>query len=331
MKAIVQRNYGSPAAVLALGETAAPGYRGDEVRIRVKAASVNTPDWIAVTGTPYVLRFVFGLLRPTRRIRGTDVAGIVEAVGEDVRDLKVGDEVFGSTYTSDLRNEGSFAELAVAPAEQLVSKPRSLSFEHAAGAVMSGLTAMIAICDVAKVEPGMRVLINGASGGVGLFAVQFAKALGAEVTGVCSTRNLDLVRSAGADHVIDYTGERWIDTGVRYDVVLDNVMNHWPRATMRLLTPGGVLLPNSVGPGGGFFAGLFRMLAAYLRGRGTGRVRFVECDYRRDKLVELHEWLESGRVQVIVDTVYRWEDAARAVEHMARRRARGKIVITMSK
>src|ERR687891_2266033 len=203
MRAIVQNRYGAPERVLHSEDVDRPSVGDDDVLIRVRATSVNTPDWITVTGVPYILRLRSGLRRPRTPVRGTDVAGIVEAVGENVTDLRPGDEVFGSSWAGTPATPGTFAELTVAPASQLIKKPTGLSFQEAAASVMAGLTALIAVRDVGKVGPGSRVLINGASGGVGTFALQIAKALGAEVTGVCSTRNIGLVRSLGADHVID--------------------------------------------------------------------------------------------------------------------------------
>ena len=205
MKAIVQEGYGAPERVLKLAEVDRPSVGDDDVLIRVRATSVNTPDWITVAGVPYILRLRFGLRKPPTPVRGTDIAGVVEAVGKNVTDLQPGDEVFGSSWADTLATQGTFAEFTVAPASQLTKKPVGLTFEDAAASVMSGLTALIAIRDVGRVGPRTRVLISGASGGVGTLAVQIAKALGAEVTGVCSTRNVELVRSLDADHVIDYT------------------------------------------------------------------------------------------------------------------------------
>ncbi len=208
MEAITQKGYGAPERVLELEKVDRPSVGDDDVLIRMRATSVNTPDWITVAGVPYILRLQSGLRRPSTPVRGTDVAGVVEAVGKNVTDLQPGDEVFGSSWADTLANRaGTFAEFTVAPASQLINKPVGLTFEEAAASVMSGLTALIAVRDVGRVGPGTRVLINGASGGVGTLAVQIAKALGAEVTGVCSTRNLELVRSLGADQVIDYTDE----------------------------------------------------------------------------------------------------------------------------
>ncbi len=329
MKAIVQERYGAPERVLRLAERDPPPVGDDDVLIRVRATSVNTPDWITVTGVPYILRLRSGLRRPRTPVRGTDVAGVVEAVGRNVADLQPGDEVFGSSWADALATPGTFAELAVAPAPQLIMKPAGLTFEHAAASVMSGLTALIAMRDVGSLGPGTRVLINGASGGVGTFAVQIAKALGAEVTGVSSTRNLDLLRSLGADHVIDYTKEDFTRDERRYDVVLDNVLNHRPSATARVLTPTGTFIPNSVGNTGGMFAGLPRMARAALMGKGSTSVRFVTCVVNRENLEALATLLESGDVRIVIDKVYPLGDAGQAVAHMLAHHARGKVVIAV--
>lgn len=315
MKAMVQDGYGAPEQVLKLEEIARPAARDDEVLIQVRATSVNTPDWITVTGVPYVLRLRSGLRKPSTPVRGTDVAGVVAAVGANVTDLQPGDEVFGSTWDATLATNGTFAELAVAPASQLIRKPASLTFEEAAGSVMSGITALMNIRDVGKVGPGTRVLVNGASGGVGTFAVQVAKALGAEVTGVCSTRNVELVRSLGADHVIDYTQEDYTRGEQRYDVILDNVMNHPPSATARVLTPTGTLIPNSVGPKGGLFGSLPRIARAALMGLGSTKVQpGATVVVNRENLAALATLLESGDVKVIIDKVYRLSETANAVD-----------------
>ena len=187
--------------------------------LRVRAASVNPPDWAGVTGVPYVARLATGLRKPRNRIRGSDVAGIVEAVGKNVTRLRVGDEVFGA-------GTGTFAEFAVAPEKNLVPKPANVTFEQAAAVPMAGLCALQALRDIGKVQPGQKVLINGAGGGIGTFAVQIARSFGAEVTGVCSTDKVDLVRSIGADHVIDYTEEDFTRGDERYDFILDNVVDH---------------------------------------------------------------------------------------------------------
>jgi NADPH:quinone reductase-like Zn-dependent oxidoreductase len=330
MKAIVQTGYGEPERVLRLEEVERPEVGADGVLIRVKATSVNTPDWIVVAGVPYVLRLRSGLRGPSMRVRGTDVAGVVEEVGTAVTDLRPGDEVLGSLWESAriVHPPGTFAELTVAPASQVMVKPAGLSFEEASGAVMSGLTAMIAMRDVARVAAGSRVLINGASGGVGTFAVQIAKALGAEVTGVCSARNAELVRSLGADHVIDYTTEDLTRADQRYDVILENVLNHPPTATARLLAPSGTFIPNSIGNTGGMFAGLPRMARAKLMSRSTD-VRFATCVVNRENLSALAAFLASGDVRVVIDQTYALDAAPAAVAHMLRHHARGKVVITV--
>jgi NADPH:quinone reductase-like Zn-dependent oxidoreductase len=328
MKVIVQEGYGPPKRVLRLEDVDRPAVGDDDVLARLRATSVNTPDWIAVTGVPYILRLRSGLRRPRTPVRGTDVAGVVEAVGANVTDLRPGDDVFGSTWAgSAAATPGTFAEFTVVPAAQLIKKPAGLTFEEAAASVMSGITALMAIRDVGRVGSGTRVLINGASGGVGSFALQIAKALGAEVTGVSSTRNLELLRSLGADHVIDYTKEDFTRGEARYDVILDNVMNHPPAKTARVLTPTGIFIPNSVGNTGGLFAGLPRIARATLMGRGSTNVQLVTLVVNRENLEALAALLETGEVKVVIDKAYPLSQAADAVAHMLGHHARGKVVI----
>jgi NADPH:quinone reductase-like Zn-dependent oxidoreductase len=329
MRAIVQTGYGAPERVLRPAEIDPPAVGDDDVLIRVRATSVNTPDWITVAGVPYVLRLRFGLRGPRTPVRGTDVAGIVEAVGSNVTDLGPGDEVFGSGWDDSLATTGTFAELTLAPASRLIRKPAGLSFDEAAASVMSGLTALIAMREVAGAGPGSRVLINGASGGVGTFAVQIARALGAEVTGVCSSSNVEAVRSLGAARVIDYTQEDFTRGESRYDVILDNVLNHRPRATTRVLAPGGVFMPNSVGNTGGVFAGLLRMAGAVPLGLGSTNVKFVTCTVNRGNLEALAGLLGAGDVKVVIDEVYPLDRAGEAVAHMFAHHARGKVVIAV--
>ncbi len=331
MKAIVQKRYGAPEKVLELVDVDRPSVGDDDVLVRVWATSVNTPDWITVTGTPYILRLQNGLRQPRTPVRGTDIAGVVEAVGKNVTDLQSGDEVFGSSWAGTLANlTGTFAEYTVAPASKLINKPAGLTFEEAAGSAMSGLTALIAMRDVGKAGPGTRVLINGASGGVGTLAVQIAKTLGAEVTGVCSTRNLELVRSLGADHVIDYTEEDFTKSEQRYDVILDNVINRPPSATTRVLAPNGIFIPNSIGNTGGVFAGLPRVARAALMGRGSTDVQTVSGWVPNHELLDaLAALLESGDVKLVIDKTYPLSQAAEAVAHMLGHHASGKVVITV--
>jgi NADPH:quinone reductase-like Zn-dependent oxidoreductase len=329
MKAILQEGYGPPERVLRLADVEPPPIGDDDILIRMRASSVNTPDWITVTGIPYVLRLKSGLRGPKTPIRGTDVAGIVEQAGNNVTCLEPGDEVFGSVWSDSLADSGAFAEIAAVSVAQVIKKPSGLTFEEAAASVMSGITALIAMRDVGQVQLGSRVLINGASGGVGTFAVQIAKSLGAEVTGVCSTRNVELVKSIGAANVVDYTQEDFTQAESRYDVVLDNVLNHSPKVTARVLAPGGIFIPNSVGNTGGMFAGLPRMARAALMRFGSSKVRFADCVVDRDNLRALAALLESGEVKVVIDKVYPLADAGQAIDHMYGHRARGKVALTV--
>lgn len=331
MKAVVQRGYGSPHEVLEFADAEPPVQGDDEVLIRVRSTSVNTPDLIAVTGVPRVLRLKTGLRGPATPIRGSDVAGVVEAVGRNVTDLRPGDEVFGSVWDSQaVQPAGTFAELTVAPADQVVVKPPSVAFEDAGASVMAGVTALLAMRDVGQVHPGTRVLVNGASGGVGTMAVQIAKALGAHVTGVCSTGNIALVRSLGADDVIDYTQDDYTHTDRHYDVILDNVMNRAPTETARVLALGGTLIPNSIGTSGGVFGGLPRAARAALLGRrGSTRVGLVTCVINRANLGALAAMLGSGEVRPVIDQTYALSDAASAVAHMGGHHSRGKVAISV--
>src|SRR5213082_3303181 len=233
MKAIVQDRYGNPEAVLGLQEIAKPAVKDGEALVRVHPASIHVGDWLVVTGVPYIARPAYG--KPKGRVPGTDVAGTVEAVGNGVTGLRPGDEVFGWCT-------GAFAEYASAPADHFVPKPTSLTFEQAAAVGVSASTALQLLRDQGKIKPGQKVLINGASGGIGTFAVQIAKTFGAEVTGVCSTRNVEMVRSIGADHVIDYTEEDFTEGARHYDLIFDCISNHSPSACRRVLNPKGVFV-----------------------------------------------------------------------------------------
>ncbi len=291
MKAIVQDRYGPPD-VLELRDVATPAPGDSEVLVRVHAAAVNALDWHYMRGDPYVARPSMGLRRPKVRIRGRDFAGRVEAVGEGVDRFRPGDEVFGEA-------DGAFAEYVSAPAGAVDPKPANLTFEQAAAVPVAGNTALMGLRDLAQVRPGQRVLINGASGGVGTFAVQIAKSLGAEVTGVCSARNADLVRSIGADHVIDYTSEDFSRNGQRYDVVFDLVGNRSLTDCRRALTPEGTLVLS----GGGVSEGgsLVGPMALFIKGMLLSRfvrhrlVQFTEKP-SSENLAALRELIESGAV-----------------------------------
>jgi len=324
MQAVIQDGYGVPERVLQLAETAVPPVGAGDVLVRVRATSVNTPDWATVAGTPSIMRPGIGLRRPRRPVRGSDLAGVVAAVGQHVTDLAPGDEVFGSTSA----HAGAFAQYAVAPAAQLIRKPAGLAFTDAAASVMCGLAALVAVRDVARVSAGTRVLVNGASGGVGTMAVQIAKALGAEVTAVCGTASTGLVRSLGADHLIDYTTEDFTQGSRRFDVILDNVLNYPPKAVVRALAPGGTFIPNSLGYTGGLFAGLPRVARAVLMGLGPTNVRTVTPAVNRENLAALLRLLESGQVKVVIARTYPLDQAADAVTHMLGHHPGGKIAIT---
>jgi NADPH:quinone reductase-like Zn-dependent oxidoreductase len=320
MKGIVQDRYGS-AEVLEARDIDMPDVGDDEVLVRVEAASVHVGDWILMTGVPYVMRLGTGLSKPKNRVPGTDVAGTVEAVGAQVQSLRPGDEVFGWCT-------GAFAEYASAPEDQFVKKPANLTFEQAAAVGVSASTALQLLRDEAKVRPGQKVLINGASGGVGTFAVQIAKAFGAEVTGVCSTRNVELVRSIGADHVIDYTREDFREGAKRYDLILDNVGDRSMSDTRRALTPNGTLLSNGGGHSGGKLGRVIRASLASMFVRQQGR-QSVKTQNRAD-LVVLKGLVEAGKVTPVIGGTYPLGQTAEAIGHVAAGHARGTLVIAVS-
>ena len=282
MKAIAQDMYGSPDDVLELRDIGIPVITDNDVLVRVRAAAVNPPDWAGVTGVPYIARIATGLRKPRNGVRGSDVAGTVAAAGTNVQDLRVGDEVLGS-------GAGTFAEYAVASGTNLVRKPATVTFEQAAAVPMSGLTALQALRDQGHVQPGQKVLINGAGGGIGTFAVQIAKTLGAEVTGVCSTTKVDLVRSIGADHVIDYTTEDFTRGDQRYDFILDNVLNHSLSRLLHAMKPKGTLVAN----GGQFYkrwiagTGVILVQAPLLSLVKPQRIRSVRLSRNHDDLLAL--------------------------------------------
>ncbi len=323
MKAIVQDEYGPPE-VLEPRDIDTPGIKDQEVLVRVRAAAVHPGDLFFMEGVPYVFRIGFGLRGPRRKVPGFDVAGIVEAVGTKVKGLRPGDEVFGN-------GKGTCAEYAAASENALASRPADLTFEQAAAVPTSAVAALRGIRDAGKVRPGQKVLINGASGGVGTYAVQIAKALGADVTGVCSTRNVDLVRSIGADHVIDYTREDFTQGGPRYDLILDNVANHSLSETRRALTPGGVLLPNSGTSGGRWFGPLGRIALASVVSPFVGRQgRPFVATVKTIDLVDLTELIETGKLTPVIDRSYPLSETPEAMRYVARGHARGKVVVTVS-
>jgi NADPH:quinone reductase-like Zn-dependent oxidoreductase len=321
MKAIAQDKYGEPEAVLTLQDVARPVVKDGEVLVRVRAASVHVGDWILVRGVPYLARMAVGLRKPKNRVPGTDIAGTVEAVGTGVKQLEPGDEVFGWCT-------GAFAEYACAPEDHLVPKPANLTFEQAAAVGVSASAALQLLRG--KIKPGQRVLINGASGGLGSFAVQIAKAFGAEVTGVCSTKNVDLVDSIGADHVIDYTHEDFTKAAVRYDFILDNVGNHSLSETRRALTPTGQLQSNNGTSGGRWFGttGTVIKSAAVSKFNQHQAGPSIKFQNRKD-LLELKGLIEGGRITPIIDGIYPLSETAKAIGHVGQGHARGTVVISV--
>ncbi len=325
MKAVVQDTYGS-AAVLETRGIDRPEITEEKVLVRVRAAGVNPGDWAIMSGLPYIARPVYGLRKPKNAVRGTDVAGTVEAVGTGVRRFQPGEEVFG--WCGGLG--GAFAEYASVSEDALAPKPANLNFEEAAGVPMAGLVALQALRDHGGVRAGQKVLINGASGGIGTFAVQIAKALGAEATGVCSTRNVEMVRSIGADHVIDYTREDFTHNDQRYDFILDNVANHSLSDLRRALTPKGTLVPNGGGFDNRWFAGGGRVIGANVLDRFVShRLRPFLVSPKLEDLVVLKELIEAGKVMPVIDRAYPLGETPEAIGHVGGGHARGKITVTV--
>ncbi len=321
MKAIVQRRYGSPD-VLQLRDIEQPTVGDDQVLVRVQAAAVNIGDWHLLRGVPYVIRLVAGLRRPRREIPGLDIAGQVEAVGRNVRGLRAGDEVFGWC-------KGAFAEYACAAESDLLPKPANLTPEQSAAVGDSAFTALVAVRDQGKVRPGDRVLINGASGGVGTFAVQIAKSFGANVTGVCSTRNLDTVRSLGADEVIDYTRVDFAQTGQRYDVMLDLVGTRSLSDCRRALTPRGTYVVVGVKDMGRWLGLGHQTKALLLSPFVRQRMRVFVVRHNREDLGVLKELVEAGKIAPVIDRRFALSEVPDALRYQGEGHAQGKIVIAM--
>jgi NADPH:quinone reductase-like Zn-dependent oxidoreductase len=308
--------------VVTVEDVPVPVPKDQEVLVRVHAAGVNWADRSMATGMPYVMRLGYGLRRPRIGIRGSDVSGTVERVGSSVRSYRPGDEVFGWST-------GVLAEKATVSEGHLVPKPERLSFEEAAGIPMAGCVALQAMRDVAKVEPGQKVLVNGASGGIGTFAVQIAKSYGAEVTGVCSASNLELVRSIGADHVIDYGEQDFTEGSERYDVILDIADRHTLAARRRVLTPTGVLIPNS-GEGGAWFGSVGRILKAWSVSPAVSqKLRPFLSMAKTDDLLALSDLAVTGTVKPVIGATYPLHDAGSAIQRAGSGHARGKVVVTI--
>src|SRR6266496_1086200 len=328
MKAIVYTQYGSPD-VLELREVEKPNPRDNEVLIKVHAASVNAADWHYLRGAPLLFRLNIGLQKPKNILLGADVAGRIEAVGRNVTQFQPGDDIFGDLSES---GRGTFAEYVCANENALALKPANISFEEAATVPVAAVTALQGLRE-GQIQPGQTVLINGASGGVGTFAVQIAKSFGAEVTAVCSTGKLDLVQSIGADHVIDYTKEDFTKGDQRYDVIFDNVCNHTFAERRRVLTPNGVCVLAGIGGAGlhpetwGRIVGTFK---ASLLSRFVDQ-KFVRYVTKTDKedLKLLSDLMQTGKVTPVIDRTYKLSETAEAMRYFEEGHARGKVVITV--
>ncbi len=338
MKAIVYFNYGSPDA-LQCTDIQKPAPTDHEVLIRVRAASVNPLDLGGLQPVPYIFRVLFGLEQPTADHPGrpgVDVAGEVDAVGRNVTQWEPGDHVFGVCITDPqasgtrvwIHRQGSFAEYVCAPESILAQKPDNVTFEQAASVPVAAFTALQGLRDKGKIQPGQKVLVNGASGGVGTFAVQIAKSFGAEVTGVCSTANVDVVRSIGADHVIDYTQQDFAEDGRRYDLILDCVGNHSISECRRVLNPKGRLVMVGDMTGRGAIGMLTRLVAALLLSPFVSQklITFLARPNQND-LIILHDLIKAGKVKPVLDRCYLLDEAPQALRYLAEKHARGKVVI----
>jgi NADPH:quinone reductase-like Zn-dependent oxidoreductase len=336
MKAIVQDKYGPPDDVLQHREIDKPVIGDDEVLVRVRAASVHPDVWHVVTGRPYVLRLMgAGVFRPKNPVPGTDVAGLVESVGKDVTRFGPGDEVFGETHTElQWRNGGAFAEYVSVPQDALALKPNGIAFEQAAAVPTSGFIALNNLQSGGQIQPGQSVLINGAGGGVGTIAVQLAKAYGAHVTGVDSTEKMEMVRSLGADHVIDYTQEDFTQRGERYDLILDVASNLSLTACKRALMPKGVYVFIGHDHFGDAAGRVFGSLPRYLKFVALSPFvsQLPDLNFsipsKRDVMAVLAEFLEAGKLTPIIDRTYPLEEVPEAMRYLQGGRARGKIIIT---
>jgi NADPH:quinone reductase-like Zn-dependent oxidoreductase len=324
MKAFVQERFGPPES-LQLMDMDLPAVGADDVLVRVHAAALNPADWHILRGDPLVARLIgVGLTKPKIRVAGTDAAGVVEAVGTNVRGVRPGDEVLGFW-------RGAFAEYACAKADMVVPKPAVLTFEQAAALPIAATTALRGIRDVGEVKSGQRVLVNGAGGGVGTFAVQIAAALGAEVTGVCSTANLELVSSIGTQHVIDYTNEDFTDGRTRYDVILDNVSSLPLNRLRGALTPKGTLVLNGGGSPGHVFGPVGTLLRAVVANAFVHqRLRPLPSRQDRGELLAVTGLIEEGKLTPVVDRTYPLHDVVEGLRYMEKGHARGKVVVTVA-
>jgi len=327
MKAIVYCDYGTPD-VLKVEEIEKPVPNDEQLLVKVHAVSVNPYDWHFVRGTPYIMRmFGVGLRKPKSTRFGVDYAGTVEAVGKNVTGFKPGDDVFGG-------GNGAFAEyICVRATRSVAHKPANITFEQAASVPIAAITALQALRDKSAIQPGQKVLINGASGGVGTFAVQIAKSLGADVTGVCSTKNVELVRSLGADHVVDYTKEDFTKTSERYDAILDNVPNHSLAECRGILTPNGkYVMIGGGGPNDNRLIGPFgRLIQAAITGPFVSqKMGMMMAEINQKDLTALGDLMQSGKVKPVIDRTYKFSEVPAAVSYVEQGHARGKVVIDVA-
>ena len=337
MKAAICSKYGPPE-VVQITDVEKPVPKDNEVLIEVRAASVNPLDGGSMKGRPYIVRIMTGLRKPKITRPGVDVAGQVEAVGRNVTQFKPGDEVFGVCISDPqasgtevwVHRQGAFAEYVCAPETTLVMKPDNITFEQAASVPVAAFTALQGLRDKGQIQPEQRVLINGAAGGVGTFAVQIAKSFGAEVTGVCSTRNVDMVRSIGADHVIDYTQEDFTQRGERHDLIFDCVGNHALSACRRVLNPKGMYLMVGELSGRGMIGLLVRLISALVLSWFVSQklVMVLARPNKRD-LTLMHDLLKAGKVMPVIDKRYRLSEVPEAIRYLEEKHARGKVVITL--
>lgn len=326
MKAMAYTKYGPPA-VLELTEVEEPTPKEDEVLLKVHAASVNPADWHLLRGEPYISRLQLGLRKPKDRILGCDVAGQVEAVGKNVTVLRPGDEMFGSPF---MHGFGAFAERVCVPEDLLAPKPATLSFEQAASVPLAGSTALQGLRDHGRIEPGQRVLIIGASGGVGTFAVQIAKVLGAEVTGVCGTRNVEMVRALGADHIIDYTQEDFARRGQKYDLILQLAGTHSPSECRRALTSRGTLVLISGESDGRWIGAVDRIIKALVLSPFVGqKMASFTVKPNKEDLQFLKQLLEAGKLTPVIDRTYPLGETPEAIRYLEEGHAKGKIAISV--
>lgn len=328
MKAITQLKYGGPE-VLKLQDIEQPVPRKNEVLVKVVAAAINPLDWHFMRGTPYFMRLRYGFFKPIIKTLGADVSGVVQAVGGEVSQFQVGDHVFGSVYDEKLKRLGGLAEYSVLDEEKLVIKPDSVSHQQAAAVPIAGLSAYTALHSFASIKEGSKVLINGASGGVGTYAIQVAKISGAHVTGICSSKNVELVKSLGADEVIDYTKESLMDREEKYDIVVDNIVNYSVSDLSEKINTGGTGAIVGFGGVGKLISFIFK--GSRIAKKRNQKIGLVSCKINQEYLQFFADHMESGKIKSIISKEFELGDAAKAIELIETGHAVGKIIINTSR